>query len=209
MAENGCEMSFFTLRLLISVNTIVLVSTSIRFLLITLALVLVAAACGGDSPTVVVAPTQAPVATSTPTPLATSIPAAATATSEPSVEPTIEPSIPSTGEPTATTAPALKPTATSSPEPTAEPVDADSEFTLELLEPDDLEVITEESRIEVVGSTRVDAVITINDTVVEPDGDGLFSLGVDLEEGPNLIEIIASVASGEQLDLVLVVIYLP
>jgi hypothetical protein len=52
-------------------------------------------------------------------------------------------------------------------------------------------------------------VVTINDTVVEPDIDGEFSLDVPLEEGPNIIEVVASVASGEQMDLVLVAIYLP
>ena len=51
--------------------------------------------------------------------------------------------------------------------------------------------------------------VTINDTVVEPDIDGEFSLDVPLEEGPNIIEVVASVASGEQMDLVLVAIYLP
>ena len=55
----------------------------------------------------------------------------------------------------------------------------------------------------------MDAVVTINDTVVEPNIDGQFSLTVDLEDGPNIIEVVASVASGEQLDLVLVVFYLP
>ena len=59
-----------------------------------------------------------------------------------------------------------------------------------------------------VGRTRVDAVVTVNDTVVEPDGDGRFEATVQLEEGPNIIEIVSSVASGEQLELVLVVIYI-
>ncbi len=186
------------MHLPVCVNTIIFVRTSITFLLVALAVVFVAAACGGDSSTVVVAPTQAPVATTAPTPLPTTIPApAATATAEPTVAPI------------ATIAPTLEPTATPVAEPTPAPADAESELTLELLEPEDLEVITEEPRIEIVGSTRIDAVVTINDTVVEPDGDGLFSLGVDLEEGPNLIEIVASVASGEQKDLVLVVVYLP
>lgn len=60
-----------------------------------------------------------------------------------------------------------------------------------------------------VGRTRVDAVVTINDTIVEPDIEGTFSSDVDLEVGPNIIEIVASVASGDQEDIVLVVIYLP
>jgi hypothetical protein len=43
--------------------------------------------------------------------------------------------------------------------------------------------------------------------VVEPGLDGQFSLGIYLEEGSNIIEVVASVASGEQKDVVLVVIY--
>lgn len=190
-----------------SLNTIELVRKPIPFLLVALIGVLVAVACGGTSPTAVPVPTQAPTPTVEPT--ATAVPATATpeSTAEPRVQPTVEPTM--EAPPTATTAPTPEPTATPVPEPTAEPVAAEPELTLELLDPEDLEVITEEPVIEVVGSTRVDAVVTVNDTVVEPDGQGLFSLGVDLEEGPNLIEIVASVASGEQTDLVLVVVYLP
>ncbi len=93
------------MHLRFTVNTTVLVRTSITFLLVALSLVLLAAACGGGSPTVVVAPTQAPVATTAPLPVATSIPVTATtATPEPTARPTVEPA--------ATTAPTLEPTAT-------------------------------------------------------------------------------------------------
>ena len=184
------------MNLPVSVNTINFVRISITVLLVALVVSLVALACNGAATTEPLAPTQAPAATAEPTPPANASPAStATATAEPSVEPTGE----------ATPIPTIAPT----PEPTATPADAEPELTLELLVPEELEIITEESRIELVGSTRVDAIITINDTVVEPDGDGVFSLGVDLEEGPNIIEIVASVASGEQKDLVLVVIYIP
>ena len=52
----------------------------------------------------------------------------------------------------------------------------------------------------------MDAVVTINDTVVEPNIDGEFSLDVTLETGANIIEV---VASGEQMEILLVAIYLP
>ena len=80
---------------------------------------------------------------------------------------------------------------------------------LQLISPPELEVFTETGTLTVAGRTRVDAVVTINDSVVEPDIDGEFSLDVPLEEGPNIIEVVVSVDSGEQLDLVLVAIYLP
>ena len=194
------------MNLPVSVNTINSVRISITFLLVALVVSLVALACNGAETTEPLAPTQAPAATAEPTLPATASPAStAAATAEPSVEPTAE------ATPIPTIAPTLEPTATPLPEPTPMPADAEPEpgLTLELLEPGELEVITEEPSIELVGSTRVDAIVTINDTVVEPDGDGLFSLTVDLEEGPNIIEIVASVASGEQKDLVLVVIYIP
>ena len=194
------------MNLPVSVNTINFVRISLTVLLVALVGSLVALACNGAETTEPLAPTQAPAATAEPTLPATASPAStAAATAERSVEPTAE------ATPIPTIAPTLEPTATPLPEPTPAPADAEPEpeLNLELLIPKELEIITQESRIFLVGSTRVDAVVTINDTEVEPDGDGLFSLGVDLEEGPNLIEIVASVASGEQKDLVLVVIYIP
>ena len=93
--------------------------------------------------------------------------------------------------------------------PTATPVAMEGELFLQLVNPPEPEVFTDAGTLSVVGRTRVDAVVTINDTIVEPDIDGEFSLDVPLEEGPNIIEVVVSVASGEQMDLVLVAIYLP
>jgi hypothetical protein len=93
--------------------------------------------------------------------------------------------------------------------PTATPVATEGDLFLQLVEPTEMETISEEASIQVVGRTRVDAVVSINDTMVEPDIDGEFSLDVDLEVGPNVIEIVASVASGDHEDLILVVMYLP
>jgi len=93
--------------------------------------------------------------------------------------------------------------------PTATPVATEGDLFLQLVSPPELEVFTDVEILSVVGRTRVDAVVTINDDIVEPNIDGEFSLDVPLEIGPNIIEIVASVASGEQLDLVLVAIYLP
>ncbi|MDA1272334.1 MAG: hypothetical protein O3A93_13965 [Chloroflexi bacterium] len=93
--------------------------------------------------------------------------------------------------------------------PSATPAAIEGDLFLQLLDPLEAEVFTEVSPLRVAGRTRVDAVVTVNDTIVEPDIDGKFSLDVPLEEGPNIIEVVASVASGEQQDLVLVAIYLP
>lgn len=123
---------------------------------------------------------------------------------------------PQTAEPTAAVAvstpiPAPTPAPTEAPTvmPTPTPLATEGEFFLQLVEPTEAEVFTDESSLKVIGRTRVDAVVTINDTLVEPSIDGVFSLDVGLEIGANIIEVVASVATGEQMDLVLVVVYLP
>ncbi len=121
---------------------------------------------------------------------------------------------PTDGAPQATLIPAntASPNPTSAPTTetaTATPVATEGDLFLQLINPPELEVFTETGTLTVVGRTRVDAVVTINDSIVEPDIDGEFSLDVPLEEGPNIIEVVASVDTGEQLDLVLVAIYLP
>ena len=93
--------------------------------------------------------------------------------------------------------------------PTPTQIATEGDLFLQLLNPSDDEVITGDPSIEVVGRTRIDAMVTVNDSVVEPNVDGRFASTVQLEEGPNIIEVLDSVATGEQLDRVLVVIYIP
>ena len=107
--------------------------------------------------------------------------------------------------PTATEAPPEQVPAAESPAPT--PVATEGELFLQLVEPAEAEVFTNVGSMDVTGRTRVDAMVTINDTIVEPNIDGEFSLSMPLEEGPNIIEVVASIASGEQMDLVLVAVY--
>ncbi|MCH8893278.1 MAG: hypothetical protein J4N75_07525 [Chloroflexi bacterium] len=121
---------------------------------------------------------------------------------------------PTPGTPPATLVPGNTPApdaivASATETPTATPVATEGELFLQLISPSETEVFTDVDSLSVAGRTRVDAVVTINDAIVEPDIDGEFSLDVPLEEGPNIIEVVVSVASGEQLDLVLVAIYLP
>ena len=167
-------------------------------------------ACGGEAgtptslPEIVATPTTVPTPVPTEIVLPTTVPEATptTAAPTPTPEATATPLSP-TELPEATLEP-VPPTQT--PEPT--PVATQGDLFLQLVNPPEVEVFVSESPINVVGRTRVDAVVSVNDTLVEPDIDGEFSLIVDLEEGPNIIEIVASVASGEQKDLVLVVVYL-
>ncbi|MCH7746042.1 MAG: hypothetical protein IIC84_08220, partial [Chloroflexi bacterium] len=55
----------------------------------------------------------------------------------------------------------------------------------------------------------VDAVVSINDDLVDVDEAGFFKALVKLEEGPNIIEVVASVAGGEEEFVILTVFYLP
>jgi hypothetical protein len=94
------------------------------------------------------------------------------------------------------------------PTPVAEQ-DITGALFLQLDSPASAEMFVSSSRLEVAGHTTVDALLSINDAVVEVDGDGRFAYAVELTEGPNLVEVVASNALGEQFDEVLLVIYEP
>jgi hypothetical protein len=106
------------------------------------------------------------------------------------------------GAPTAYRLPTLTPT------PTLDPLSA-GDFFLEIVEPAQDELIVDTSSFTIVGRTRADAVVSINDLIVEPDVTGIFTATQALAEGPNIIEIVASVGLTDQLDHVLAVIYAP
>lgn len=59
--------------------------------------------------------------------------------------------------------------------------------------------------IPVVGTTRVDAVVTVDGTLVEVNEDGMFVHSVGLAEGPNLVEVTASGLLGNQRTISMVV----
>ncbi len=145
-------------------------------------LALAAAGCAGDDPT----PTSPPVPTAT-------APPAPTPTPMPSASPTA----------TAETAPTASPT----PAATLTPDDAERLF-LEITEPQDESVVSTEAVV-VQGTTAADAVVSVNGAVVEVDAQGAFEAIVTLEEGPNLIEVVASDLTGAEESRDIVVIYFP
>jgi hypothetical protein len=110
-------------------------------------------------------------------------------------------------EPTATPEPTPTPEPTATPSPT--PTPAPSEFVLQVVEPVSAETFTSSPTITIQGRTRADAAITVNDQFATPDIDGVFTTEYALEIGPNIIEIVASISTGEQLSQVLTVIYIP
>ena len=86
---------------------------------------------------------------------------------------------------------------------------SDGSFFLEITSPEQSEVIVDSDSITVAGKTTVDAMVSVNDAFVEINMEGAFESTVQLEEGVNLIEVVASIASDEQLDQVITVIYAP
>ncbi|GAI18785.1 unnamed protein product [marine sediment metagenome] len=99
---------------------------------------------------------------------------------------------------------------TPAPAPTPEPTPAPTPvgFFLKVTEPKDESTVTS-SAIPVSGTTSPDAVVSVNSEMVEVDERGNFSTMVTLEEGPNIIEVIASDFEGNKEGSVLAVIYIP
>lgn len=83
------------------------------------------------------------------------------------------------------------------------------ELFLNVSSPVENEMFVTSDNVEVSGHTTIDALLSVNDAVLEVDADGKFNYTVQLEEGPNLIEVVASDADGQQRDEVLLVFYEP
>ncbi len=64
-------------------------------------------------------------------------------------------------------------------------------------------------QIQVSGMASPGAVVTVNDIILIAGADGRFTATVPLDEGPNLIEVIASNDSGDEKAIELTVIYEP
>ena len=97
----------------------------------------------------------------------------------------------------------VTPPPTSEPAPTPEP-----EFFLTVTQPADNSIINTD-KVEVMGCTSSRAVVSVNGELAEVDEEGNFTMMVVLEEGPNIIEVIASDLEGNQESCVLVIIYVP
>ena len=167
-------------------------------------------------------PTETPAPTSTQEPTATSAPTttpvlSATPVATVTLEPTSTPEPTATPAPTATTVPTptQEPTATSvptaTPEPTPDPL-GEALF-LEIITPqpeegEEISFVSSPSLL-IVGRTRVDAAVTVEDEFLDVDEEGKFEKRVTLEEGINIFEVVASVETGEEESTVLIVAYEP
>lgn len=63
--------------------------------------------------------------------------------------------------------------------------------------------------VAVAGQTIVGAVVSVNGNLVDVDANGKFQTTVQLDEGPNIIEVVASDVTGNELSAILRVIYEP
>lgn len=104
------------------------------------------------------------------------------------------------GTPPTQTETSVPPTTTGSPptpgstlSPTADPA---SRLVLELQSPEDGAGV-EVAAVRVMGKTRIDAAVGINGIPVEVSADGGFHYDLVLENGANLIEVVATTLSGD------------
>jgi len=114
------------------------------------------------------------------------------------------------------TAVPASPASPAAPQPTAVlpsaaaplPIETAGALALQVFSPQD-EAVVNTAEVQVTGVTSPGAVLSINDVILIAGADGSFTAAVPLEEGPNLIEIVASDAAGDETSLLLSVTYEP
>ncbi len=82
-------------------------------------------------------------------------------------------------------------------------------FFLKITSPEQSEVIVDTASIIISGETSIDAAVSIGDSFVEVSIYGTFETTIQLEDGIYIIEVIASISSGEQFNQVITIIYAP
>jgi len=71
------------------------------------------------------------------------------------------------------------------------------------------ESVVDTPQIEVIGMAPPDTVVTVNDEILVVGLEQEFKVSITLEEGPNLIEIVASDINGNETSQLLTVYYEP
>jgi len=134
----------------------------------------------------------------------------ATPTSSPA--PTLTPTQQPSPTVTSTPVPTPKSTSTATTTPTLPPTTTPTALFLVITQPTDGAQVSA-SNIGITGKTIPGAVVSvsINDEIeiVIAGQDGKFTIAVALEEGPNLIEVVASDQQGNEKFATVTVIYIP
>ncbi len=110
-----------------------------------------------------------------------------------------------------TSAPTSTQTQPAAAESPVQPSPTSTEYTsgslwLRLSSPQDGDVVAQPV-INVTGQAPAETVISLNDDILVVPADGNFSIPVTLDEGPNVLELVASNIDGDEIDLVLTVVY--
>lgn len=130
--------------------------------------------------------------------------------------PTAVPSSPTTNSNSPTTISATPPVPqevipTTVTQPTSTVVtapDTSGALWLRVLSPPD-EAVVNTPQVDIVGSAPAGAVLSVNDDILLVGDDQHFKTTISLDEGPNLIEIIASDDNGSETSIILAVTYEP
>ena len=69
--------------------------------------------------------------------------------------------------------------------------------------------MTSSESLLVSGQSSTDATISINGLIIDTDWDGGFTTTINLNEGINILEIIASDVVGDQETMIITVAYIP
>lgn len=136
----------------------------------------------------------------------------ATATPEPTATATLVAPSP-TPMPTATPTPALPtPTPLPTEAPSATPISSTGSGTFNLnLDFEGLgdESIVRSDTVLLRGLTSADAIVSVNDVIVEVQTDGTFELTLLLDPGPNFVDVVASNLDGSTISSSLAIISIP
>ena len=79
---------------------------------------------------------------------------------------------------------------------------------LQVLSPQD-EAVVNTSQVDVIGAAPAGSVVSVNDEILIIGDDQQFKTTLSLDEGPNLIEILASDENGNETSLLLTVTFEP
>lgn len=102
--------------------------------------------------------------------------------------------------------PAVKTSAAPTTAPTTAPTEA--ELFLEVTSPVNESVLNSQ-QTEVTGKTLSTAIVSVNNDLITVKSDGTFSAKVTLQQGSNLIEVVASDVGGNETSQMIMVVYWP
>jgi len=83
------------------------------------------------------------------------------------------------------------------------------ELFLEIINPSDEVAFVVTATFVITARTLLDAAVSVNDDLVDVNEKGILESVITLVEGPNLVEVVASVSGGEEKSAVLTIFYLP